>query len=294
MAARAQLSEAEAAALLIRKGINERRAGTIISLIGGGILAVILLTLIGGGLLISAADSARRSGASIEVLETLRPALELGVLLVPAILVLFALTGLVLGEQVRRGSLALSSLENSPVRSTGSIVSRFGALSYGWHALWAVLGLIVSGFLVGAPAASWVTGAWPYSDPSGGDFGQSWVIYGALGFGASAAALVSLLKKAVWAGVMARHPDRLDSGESNRLWRWITYRWRFDLWLAGIGGTLVAFSVTLLPYVADDDGASTAFVAMVAGGLLLVALGAVLATQYWRAGERIGRGESII
>lgn len=296
MARRPQLSEEEQAALVARRARSERRFGTICSVVGGVLLGIILVTLIGGGLLISAADAARDAGQSSEALEALRPGLGLAVLLVPAILVLFALAGLMLGEQMRRGSLALSLRDADEVRAGGSIVSEFGALGYGWHALWVVLGLVVMGALVLLPALSWFTGAWPHADPDGGDFAQFWVIYGALGFGVAVAGLVSLVKKVCWAAAVRRRPELREGGESSPFWRWLTFRWRFDLWIAGIGGLAIAFSATLAPSAAEPDGggAVVAMTAMIVGGIVFVVLGAVLASQFWRSGERIGRAESVI
>jgi len=162
-------------------------------------------------------------------------------------------------------------------------------LSTGWHVLWVLVGLVVSGVLAGLPALSYLTGAWPAAsaDPEG--FTRYWLIYGALAFGVTVAAFASLVKKRTWIRMVARHPERADGGSGRAFWRWIDYRFRLDLWAAGIGGMLIALSVTAAPAPENRPIA----VAVVALGAVLVAAGIVASTQFWRAGEDLGSGESL-
>lgn len=294
MARRPILTEAEIAARVDKSRRDERRFGTISSLIGGGLLAIIFLVLIGGGLLLFRADDVARAGRRWDAVERMRETIEMAMLLVPALVVLFSLSGLILGEQMRRGKLVLLPLTPQGERATGTVGSTFTPLGTGWHVLWSALGTVICGAMVALPAASWVTGGWPYSDPDGSGAGQAWVIYGALGFGIAIASWVSLLKKTVWIRAHRRHPDGPSTGPHQRVWRWITYRWRFDLWVAGLGATVVAFSVTLLPAAsAGDERAAGAMTLMLIGGVVLVLVGGGLATQFWRSGEWIGTGESL-
>jgi hypothetical protein len=111
--------------------------------------------------------------------------------------------------------------------------------------------------------------------------------YGGLAAALCAVILVSLVKKAVYLQRITSHPEAVDGSAGKGLWRWITFRWRFDLWLAGIGGAFVG-----LCWIALGFEDTPFFVTSLCIGLVLTAAGLALAVNYWRAGEPLGGAES--
>ncbi|MGN6327263.1 hypothetical protein [Pseudolysinimonas sp.] len=264
------------------------------SVVGVVAATLALASLVGGGLVLDAGARARRAGAPVDTLEALRTAASTALIIVPGILLLLAMILLIVGEQFRRGEWGPNPAPPDTRLPTATNVSRFRLLPLGWHVLWVALGAIVCIALVAIPALSYVTGAWPHASTSGDDFTGGWIIYGALGFGMTCAGIASVIKKTTWLSTVARHPERLQGGSGRAFWRVVDYRWRFDLWATGIGGTLVAFSVTALPPVlAGEAGSGALLAALVASGVVLIVLGVLAATQFWRAGESLGSGESL-
>jgi hypothetical protein len=111
-------------------------------------------------------------------------------------------------------------------------------------------------------------------------------MYGALASAIAGVLLVSHLKKQRHlALVTAQDPRLLEA--PNGVWRWLTFRWRFDLWLGGIGGALAGASWLALPF-----GDISFLILPLLGGILLFAVGVWMARQYWKAGMPLGIGES--
>ncbi|GAA2081132.1 hypothetical protein GCM10009840_16030 [Pseudolysinimonas kribbensis] len=255
-------SDAELAERRARVAASNRRSGATLSITGAVAALLALIALVGGTLL--GADFAR---------------------IATGILLLVAAGCLVLGEQLRRGRWGANPAPPATALPTASIVTRFRLLPMGWHLLWLVLGALVSIALLVLPAIA-------FSDV---DLAAVWIVYGAVGVGAVAGGAVSLLKKAVWRSGASRHPHGGDPARGRVFWRWIGYRWRLDIWAAGIGGFLFGLIPTTLPDVDDSaTGAGTALLVMLIAGAVLVAVGIVASTQFWRSGESLGSGESLV
>ncbi|WEO76790.1 hypothetical protein BJQ94_15730 [Cryobacterium sp. SO2] len=163
-------------------------------------------------------------------------------------------------------------------------------LPLGVHAAWALAPLTGWVLLVLRPLLNLLGGtAWPaglrYENAD-----AVWLMlaaYGGLSSALFVTILVSLLKKVVYVRHITAQPSDVDGSAAQGIWRWVTFRWRFDLWLAGIGGVFVG-----LCWIALGFGDTPFFLSTLAIGLVLVASGVLLAVNYWRAGEPLGAGES--
>lgn len=276
-----------------------RKFGKVLSIIGVVLAAVALLLLIGGGILLTwiASDPPGLEGSSAD---DLRGLAAVGMSAVPGGLALFAMCGLVAGEQIRRGGMGRNPAPPDTVLPNATLVSRFRVLPTGWHVLWVVVGLVVSFVLVGLPIISWFTGGWPGDVDGSEQFAQYWLIYGSIAFGVTVASAVSLIKKTAY--LRALRSGRIVSGRpaaGQKFWRWFDYRWRFDLWLAGLGAMVAVLALTPLsdavgPGASPEETASVlpASLSFLALGLLLVIAGVVCTLNFWRAGEELGSGES--
>jgi hypothetical protein len=96
---------------------------------------------------------------------------------------------------------------------------------------------------------------------------------------ASAATLVSLLKKLDYPGQLRRHPP--SGAKPSTGWIYTAlYRRRLDLVLAAVGGAILGFAA--LP---ASTGSHAATGLLAAAGLALFGCAAVLGRQYWRTGK---------
>ncbi|WP_223691840.1 hypothetical protein [Leifsonia poae] len=278
---------------------SNRRFGRVLSVIGAVLAALAFVLLVAGGLVLTGLAS-NPAGTDDGAVDDIRGFATIGMSALPGILLLLAMCGLIVGEQLRRGSMRRNPAPPDTVLPQATMVSGFSVLSDGWHLIWIVVGLLVSLLLVGLPVLSWFTGGWPSSVGDQNAFAQYWLIYGAIAFGITVAALVSLIKKRAFRRAQAGgriRPGVVAGGQ--RFWRWFDYRWRFDLWLAGLGGLIAALSTTALSEAVGPGSAPGAlaaalplFIGFLALGLLLVAAGVVCALNFWRSGEALGTGES--
>ncbi|MDL5351557.1 hypothetical protein [Microbacterium sp. zg-YB36] len=170
----------------------------------------------------------------------------------------------------------------------GTVVSITPILAPRLHLLW--LGVAVAFWvaLVIVPIVSAMGGGWPITVD---DMPQGYVwatlgMYGGLSAAIAGVLLASFLKKRRYLAMVAAEDPRLLEQPSG-FWRWFTFRWRFDLWLAGVGGLLVGISPLPLTM-----GEALPFVLMLVGGILLIGVGAWCASHYWRAGVPLGVAES--
>ncbi|TFC56955.1 MULTISPECIES: hypothetical protein [unclassified Cryobacterium] len=206
---------------------------------------------------------------------------------VPAMLLIVAVCFLIPGYLRRRGVIAE---RDTTFWRGGSHTAKYKPLPLGLHAAWALLPLAAWVLLVVIPLRNLIGGtAWPagLKDENSSAVWMLLAAYGGLAAALFAAIVVSLIKKVVYTARVARHPEAVDGSAGKGLWRWVTFRWRFDLWLAGLGGAFVGLCWIALGF---DD--TPFFVTTLAIGLALLAAGLLLAVNYWRAGEPLGAGES--
>ncbi len=270
--------------------------GRVLSVVGAALAALAVVFLGVGALLMTAASAAAASG-DYSTADSLQGIAGVGMSAAPGVVLLFAMCCLILGEQLRRGSIGRNRTPPNTLLPSASNVSRFTVLGTGWHLLWVVVGLAVCLPLLIVPMASWFTGGWP-ADLGDYDFGGFWTIYGTIGLGIVFAAAGSLVKKRGYRRAIASGRPA-DGGPGRRFWRFVDYRWRFDLWLVGFGGVLLAICPTFIATDIGPDGDAAALashlplvIAVAVGGIVLVVLGVVASLQYWRAGESLGTGES--
>lgn len=210
-----------------------------------------------------------------------------GMVAFPAVLLLAAACFLIPGYLRRRGAMAE---RDTTFWRGGSTAARYKPLPLGIHAAWALVPLAAWVLLVVIPLRNLIGGtAWPaglqYDNVT-----AVWMVlasYGGLAAAMFVIILVSLVKKAVYVNYVGRHPKAIEGSAGKGLWRWITFRWRFDLWIAGVGGAFLG-----LCWIALGFEDTPFFFTTLTIGLVLVVGGLLLAVNYWRAGEPLGAAES--
>jgi hypothetical protein len=294
-----ELMDEEQQARRAKVAASNRTFGRVLSVIGFILATVTLVLLVGGGVVMSALDRAQTAGANRSDLEPIAGIVATAMTAAPGVVLLFAMCALIPGEQLRRGWIAPSAKPQRGILPSASLVSQFRILGFGWHIAWAVLGVAISAVLIGVPLSGWLSGGWPSNLRSSYDFTGFWIIYGSLAFAITVASFVSLAKKAWFLAALRRGSATPTGGPGKALWRWVDYRWRFDLWIGGIGGLLIALSVTFLSGAVGPAGSSAelavalrSFLLLAGAGALLVVLALVAAAQFWRTGETLGSGES--
>lgn len=206
---------------------------------------------------------------------------------IPAAILLAAACFLIPGYLRRRGVMAE---RDTTFWRGGSTSAKFKPLPLGLHAAWLLLPLAAWVLLVLIPLQNLIGGtAWPagLEDDNATAVWMLLASYGGLAAALFAVILVSLVKKAVYMARVQSHPEAVDGSAGKGLWRWITFRWRFDLWLAGLGGAFVG-----LCWIALGFEDTPFFITSLCIGLALVVAGLLLAVNYWRAGEPLGAAES--
>lgn len=297
------LTEAEEEALRARKifvAAANRRFGKGLSIAGVSLLVLCLVMLFGGGLALTWVDQAAKTGHDPDVVSSVRGIAAVCLTALPAIVLLFAVCCVIPGEQMRRGWIAPTSKPQKGLLPTASMVSEFSILGIGWHVLWSSAGLLVTAALIGIPMASWFTGAWPATLSEDNEFGAFWMIYGTFALGITIASFTSLIKKVAYVRQYRIRGEAISAGGPGKsFWRWVDFRWRLDLWLAGAGGVLLGLSPTFLseavgPYGSPEELAAAlpGAVRLAALGILLVIVGVAASLNFWRAGEPLGSGES--
>ncbi|MCI4658851.1 hypothetical protein [Cryobacterium zhongshanensis] len=205
---------------------------------------------------------------------------------IPACMMLVAACFLFPGYQLSRGSYY--GRETTFMRG-GSNVAVYRPLALWAHALWLLLPLAAWVALIAVPVRSMMAGGWP----DGLREEQStavWLFlgsYGVIAGGLFATMLASLIKKSFYLAWVWTHPEAAAGGAGQGFWRWMTYRWRFDLWFAGLGGGFLGACWIALAF--EDQ---PFFQATVLIGAALFVVGVALSLNYWRAGEPLGTGES--
>ncbi|PWC06102.1 hypothetical protein [Mycetocola zhujimingii] len=192
----------------------------------------------------------------------------------------FIMTGRVLRGNVQ--TRETKGLEGGTVVSTNEILSPRA------HLTWIAVAVLFWLALIVVPMLMAVGGGWPTTVP---ELPQTYVwanlgMYGALASATAGVLVVSFLKKQRYLAMVEAEDSRLLE-PPHGVWRWLTFRWRFDLWIGGVGGALVG--ACWLAALAGD--VVLLGVTLVIGAALL-AVGIWMARQYWRAGVPLGVGES--
>ena len=286
-------SDTELAALKARVAASTRAFGKVLSVIGA-VLAVIAVTiLVGGGVALTALSDSVARGADRGRLEQTAHLIVGAMVLAPGLLTLFAMCGLIAGEQFRRGRITKNVNPPQTTLPSASMVSQFSMLSFAWHGLWLTVSLLLGAFLVILPVAGRLTGGWPYSVRDPFAFDGLWLIYGSIVVGIAVTCGVSLFKKVFYLRDVATGRITSAGGPGKTFWRWVDYRWRLDLWVAGLGGLLVALAPFALPASQKPTVEEIVpSIVVTACGAALIVLGLVMARQFWRTGEELGSGES--
>lgn len=256
--------------------IANRKLGRTLTQLGAGLAALVAITIVIGGVIRANSDPSVAHDTLLWKLS------GFGVTVGPGIGLLFVMCFLICGEQLRRGAFYRTGNSKG-----ASVFSSFRPLPIRWHLLWAVLTTAIATGLIGIPAAAWFTGAWPANAPGGFELFGWWVIYGSLVGAVATAIWLSLAKKIAYERAVRRNRAVPERGQ--RFWQWFTYRWRFDLWVGGVGGLLVSLSATFL-----QDRNYQGCVIMAATGVVLIAASAVLAGNFWRSGRELNSGESLL
>ncbi|MCQ1995169.1 hypothetical protein [Arthrobacter sp. zg-Y1171] len=170
----------------------------------------------------------------------------------------------------------------------GTVVSSNTYLSPRAHLAWLGVALAFWIVLIPVPVLLSLGGGWPQtvSDAARGQIWVNLVLYGGLAAAIAGVLFVSHLKKQHYLALSAADNLRLDEPQRG-IWRWLTFRWRFDLWLGAFGGAFIGVSFAFLPYVNP-----AALVILLAIGAVPMVLGVLLARQYWRAKLPLGLAES--
>lgn len=255
-------------------------AGRVITIIGAVLVVATLVVVYGMAVVISTSDDPYTTAQ-----DTMQPAMTTA-----GVLLLFALCGLILGEQLRRGGFGMNETPPDTVLPSATVVSSFRVLAARWHIVWGALSLVVAATLLLPPVIGALSYGWPQSIEGGDDIVIMWTLYGAVAFSTGVTILSSLSKKKSTARAVAagRAVDPARQGA----WRLSLYRWRVDVWLVAVGALLVAAGAEywILEATREDDASGPAIVAVL--GVVITVTGIILGRQFWRTGESLGTGES--
>ncbi|MFC5928123.1 hypothetical protein D6T64_10470 [Cryobacterium melibiosiphilum] len=205
---------------------------------------------------------------------------------VPAIFFLLAMCLAGLGELLRRG---IWTRAHRGFWQGGSNTATVRMLSPAVHLVWIAAPLLVWAALIAVPLVLSSAGGWPanlhYSVVD-----DVWFLlgmYGGVASGIAAIMGVSLVKKLAWTR-RVRAGTTLPAGTGSRFWRGLTYYWRFDLWLAFIGGAILGPCWMALFF--EDP---PFFFAALGIGVLFIGLAVLAAVNFWRSAENLAAGESV-
>ena len=269
-----------------RIGLRLTLLGIVLTVLGMASIGVLLaLTLEAGAAFDEAMDGTYTHTRLFGLYQSER---SLGGLIgaVPALIFLLAMGMLMLGEMLRRGNWTSA---DRGFWQGGSHTMTMRVLSPRVHLAWIAAPVLAWAALVAMP--TWLASAtgWPTTlQPSIEQ--DVWILlgtHGALASGVAGVIAVSLVKKLAFARRVAAGTT-LAPGTGSRFWRAVTYFWRFDLWLAFIGGALIgpgwiALYFEDLPFL----------LVPLAIGVLILGLGMVTACNFWRSAENLAAAESV-
>lgn len=277
-----------------------RRIGLLLSTVGAVLIGCALIAVFGGAIVLSGfqadSESFRAGSGEQQLADLIVSVMSTGNVM---LCLLIALCFLITGEQLRRGGIGRTARPQTTILPKGSYVSSFRPLSSGWHLLWAVLALTVALLLIVAPVVGTVNSSWPTTVYSPGSFSDSWLTTGMVALALACATWVSLFKKQRYfrRARITGIPDR--AGErGTRAWRWLTFRWRLDIWCAGVGGLVIglsALAISSTDWSYDDPNRGDNLLGggvILLLGLVILGFGLWMASNYWKSGEPIGSGES--
>ncbi|MCX7523201.1 hypothetical protein OSC27_13060 [Microbacterium sp. STN6] len=269
---------------------SSHRAGVVLDAIGGALVAIAVAMITAQAIGVTWASRADAAASDPSLASWVSAAAD-NTLATPGIILLLAMCALIPGELLRRGGIGAGRGEpRGTLLPQGSLVAVFRPIGLGVHAAWMIALVVVSLTVTFLAAFSASSGTWPASVEHEGAYTVlgSLLAYGLLLVGVAGATLGSFVKKSVYASVVRRRGEAALSGAPGQaFWAWFTLRWRFDLWLCGVG--LLVLAASSLPLSSGDAGVAVA--AIVAGAALL-AIGLWAACNYWRAGAPLGVGES--
>jgi hypothetical protein len=192
-------------------------------------------------------------------------------------------------ELMRRGEIRGRAAPRVKGLPRGTNVSRVDMLSVPVHLAW-FAGMSVAG---GAAFAL----SWPYT---GDDAFVTWQALGAILVPCAGASLGSFVKKVAW----SRHVrSGRRTAPPSAFWRWVTYRWRLDLWICALGfaALCVGAAIARLMVVSTNFGTAEEYAEariivswLLSGGAVALVAGLWMATQFWRSGEDLATGESVV
>jgi hypothetical protein len=206
----------------------------------------------------------------------------------PGVLVLLATVVAFISELYRRGTWRQ---HDRGFLQGGTNTVDLVALRTRTHIVLLLVAVVGWVAIVLAPVILEASGGWPgYLHPAAHHAAWSLLVgYGGLSAALAAASGASLLKKATYSARADAHQGSIRAGSFGvRFWRWFSFRWRFELWIAGIGGGIVACAPVAFLFWPT----SGAFLTL-AIGVVLCVIAIVLCLNAWRSGESLYRGESV-
>ena len=256
---------------------------------------VVGYALIGVHLAVFAVTAHHLAGPSLERHrqgEQLLVLLQISTVLLP----LLAMCFLIVGELVRRGEWGgPSGHKPEALLPQGSTTVRLALLTVRWNVVWVLVSGAVAGVLL------WLAVADQQRSLFFGDLEIMLMVNGIIAAGAFGATLGTLVKKLAWLCTRDRaarrdaaplHPAlarRQGEPLATRFWRSFSYRWRFDVWLCGIG----AVALWLAACFAGGSVQDPAIPVFAVVGAVLLAGGVWATTQFWRSGEDLASAESV-
>lgn len=285
-----QAAAATAAAQGASSAAFRARIGRIGSAVGIILILLAVVSLVGIMVLLTIADRTATSSSPdpLYLVTGARGDTESWLVAAPGILILLATVVVYLGELTRRGTW-LS--HDRTFLQGGSTTVDLVALPRRTHLAWLAAAIVGWLVVLVVPVFVELGGGWPGTLHEEAHH-AAWSLlvgYGGLVAALAAVSAVSLLKKATYDARQARGAASIvPKSFTVRFWRWFSFRWRLELWIAGIaGGLLGSLPVAVLFWPASGS------LLLAAAGIVLAALAIVLSLNAWRSGESLTRSESV-
>jgi hypothetical protein len=204
----------------------------------------------------------------------------------PFLMLLLSLIGFFFGQYALRGTWGVGTKK----QRDGSFVVNIRPVSVPLHAL-LLAGALIAWVLVMVVPVYLDTRGEIDASPGSSAVEQFWftvTIYGVVTGIVSGMVGMSLLKKLTYNRFLERSRSFIDSGSQSQLaWRKFSHIWRGELGIAACAGAALGLS----PLGIHLDSAAYG-VGMLAAGLVLLTVSALLALNSWRSGLPVERLES--